>query len=214
MKRRTFFMSKSYDKMSDIELLRLYRETEDPLAIGVLYSKYEKLSRIIASEVVEANRPDFLVNFNDLYAIGIHCFAIAIDNFKEGENESLKAFWKKIAENEMKNEAKEVKMLYKQVSRSQMLEEKAGTTSRPIYTYSFSDGLDGKEDILMEDIYKFLFDPINGIKEKDAQMFLEYLDVQRIDCLSEKYGYTRKTVSKKINTIRRKIIINVLGEKI
>ena len=113
-------MSKNYDKMSDIELLRLYRETEDPLAIGVLYSRYGKLSRIIASEVVEANRPDFLVNYYDLYGIGIHCFAIAIDNFKEGENESLKAFWKKIAENEMKNEAKEVKMLYKQVSRSQL----------------------------------------------------------------------------------------------
>ena len=199
--------------MKDVELLALYREYEDLTAYKVLFERYIKSSKIIASEIVESFRFEFLLDFSELLQICLYAFCIAARNFKFDEV-SFKAFWRKIATNEMMNAVYSEIAQHKFALRSQILEERSDNAFNHVNPHSFSSGVEGAEKILMEDINKFLFDPKNGIKEVYANIFLEYLDNQNIQYLASKYDISEKTARRKINDIRRKIIINVLGEDI
>ena len=199
--------------MKDVELLALYREYEDLTAYKVLFERYIKYSKIIASEIVESFRFEFLLDFSELLQICLYAFCIAARNFKFDEV-SFKAFWRKIATNEMMNAVYSEIAQHKFALRSQILEERSDNAFNHVNPHSFSSGVEGAEKILMEDINKFLFDPKNGIKEVYANIFLEYLDNQNIQYLASKYDISEKTARRKINDIRRKIIINVLGEDI
>ena len=199
--------------MKDVELLALYREYEDLTAYKVLFERYIKFSKIITSEIVESFRFEFLLDFSELLQICLYAFCIAAKNFKFDEV-SFKAFWRKIARNEMMNAVYSEIAQHKFTLRSQILEERIDNTSDHINPHSFSSGIEGAEKILMEDIIKYLFDPKSRIKVEYANMFLEYLDNQNIQYLAKKYNLSDKTTRRKINEIRKKIIINVLGEDI
>lgn len=199
--------------MKDIELLALYKEYNDLTAYKVLFERYTKYSRIISSEIVESFRFEYSLDFSELMQIGLFSFSVAAKNFKF-DNISFKAFWRKIAKNEMMNAVYEEIAQHKFTLRSQILEERSDNSFSHINPHSFSSGVEGAEKMLMEDINNFLFNPKNRIKPNHANMFLEYLDNQNTKYLSEKYGLSDKTVRSKIDEIRRKIIINVLGEDI
>lgn len=199
--------------MKDIELLALYREYGDLTAYKVLFERYTKYSKIISSEIVESFRFEYSLDFSELMQIGLFAFSVAAKNFKF-DNISFKAFWRKIAKNEMMNAVYEEIAQHKFTLRSQILEERSDNSFGHVNPHSFSSGVEGAENMLMEDIEKYLFNPKNGIKEEYANMFLEYLDNQNVKYLAAKYGLSDKTTRRKINEIRRKIIINVLGEDI
>ena len=205
-------MAVDYKKLLDIELLNLYREDYDLFALKILYERYVHYSRMLASDILEESRLDFLADYSELVDQGVFSFQIAMINFKGESN--FKAFWRRIAEFAMRNHIYNEIKYYKVINRSQMLEERAGNVSRPLYSNSFSDGIEGTEKMLMEEIISFLSDPINRIKRKDAAMFIDYLDDPSFQRLASKYHYSRKTVSKKINDIRQKIITELLDEKI
>ena len=201
--------------MKDVELLALYREYEDLTAYKVLFERYIKFSKIITSEMVESFRFEYSLDFSELTQICLYAFCIATRNYKfEFEEVSFKAFWRKIATNEMMNAVYSEIAQHKFALRSQILGERSDNFFDHNYPHSFSSGVEGAERMLMDDINKFLFDPKNGIKEVYALMFLEYLDNQNIPYLASKYDLSDKTVRRKINDIRKKIIINVLGEDI
>lgn len=202
----------NYKKMKDVELLALYREYEDLTAYKVLFERYMKLSKIIASEIVESFRFEYRLDFSELLQICLYAFCIAAKNFKFDEL-SFKAFWRKIAKNEMMNAVYNEIAQHKFALRSQILEGAKNISDR-INPHSFSSGVEGAEKMLMEDIIKYLFDPKSQIKVEYANMFLEYLDNQNIQYLAKKYELSDKTTRRKINEIRKKIIINVLGEDI
>ena len=197
----------------DISLLQKYRNNDDSIAFNKLFNKYLRYSHILANDIVKELGADFSADYIDLVDQGVFAFMIAIEKFKDGR-EYLKAFWRRIAREAMKNHIYEEINYRKLVSRTQMLEERAGIFNKPIYSHCFSDGIDGSDEMLMRDIVRYIYNPANGIKVKDADMFMDYLDGPTYTELSKKYNYDRKTTSKKINEIRRKIIINVLGEKI
>lgn len=199
--------------MHDIELLKLYRAENDLTAFKTLFDRYEKYSRILASEIVEESRLEFLADFSILVDDGIFSFFIATNNFKE-DGQYFKAFWKKIAYSMMKKELYSEIDYYKQSSKQQMLEEKSCNYTKPIYSNSFSDGLDGGDELLMNEIRNYLFNPKNKISPLNAAMFIEYLGGASIEYLAESYKCTVKTIRRRINSIRKKIIRDVLGEKI
>ena len=203
----------NYKKMKDVELLALYREYNDLTAYKVLFERYHRYSKIIVSEMVESFRFEYALDFGELMQISLFSFCIAAKNFKF-DGVSFKAFWRKIAKNEMTNAVYEEIAQHKFTVRSQILEERSENASGYINPHSFSSGVEGAEKMLMEDINKCLFDPRNRIKEIYANIFLEYLDNQSITFLSKKYGLSERTISRKISEIRQKIIINVLGEDI
>lgn len=199
--------------MRDLELLILYREKGDLTAYKVLYERYLKYSHILASEIVESFRMEFRIDFTELKLIGLYSFDAAVRKFSF-ENTSLKAFWKKIAKNAMMNEAYEEIARSKFLTRSQTLEERTNDTSKSIYGHSFSSGIDGAEDMLMNDIKEYLFNPRNRIDAEDAYMFLEYLETPSFTYIAKKLNLSNKTVRRKINDLRERIIIDVLGEDI
>lgn len=206
-------MAKSYKEMTDIELLSLYRKENDLTAFKVLFSRYERLSRILASEVLEESRFDFLADFSMLFDDGIFSFMIATNNFKE-ENKHFKAFWKKIAYSMMKKDLRSEIDYYKKNFKQQMIADKSYDSIVTSLSYGFSDGTNGGDEILMDEIKDYLFNPKNKISTINSAMFLEYLNGANIDYLAECYKCTRRTVHRRINLIREKIIKNVLGEKI
>ena len=202
-----------YKKLKDIELLTMYREYDDLTAYQVLFDRYTKYSRIIASEVVESFRFEYSLDFSELKQICLFSFCIAAKNFKN-DGISFKAFWRKIAKNEMMNAVYEEIAQHKFSLRTQILEERSDNAFSHLNPHSFSSGVEGAEKMLMEDINKYLFDPKNKIKETYAQMFLDYLETPDIYVLMKKYNLAEKTVRSNISKIRQKIIINVLGEDI
>lgn len=201
--------------MKDVELLALYREYEDLTAYQVLFERYIKFSKIITSEIVESFRFEYTLDFGELTQVCLYAFCIATRNYKfEYEKVSFKAFWRKIATNEMMNAVYSEIAQHKFALRSQILEERIDNAFEHNYPHSFSSGVEGAEKMLMEDIERFLFDPKNEIKETHANMFLEFLDNQNIQYLAKKYGLSNKTARRRINNIRKKIINNLLGEDI
>lgn len=206
-------MAKSYKEMLDYELLNLYRNENDLTAFKVLFNRYEKLSRILASEVLEESRFDFLADFSMLVDDGIFSFVIATNNFKE-DSRYFKAFWKKIARSMMKNDLHAEIDYYKRTFKQQMLADKNYDATIAFQTNTFSDGSDGGDEMLMGEIKDYLFDPKNKIPALNSAMFLEYLNGVDVDYLAETYNCNKKTVHRRINSIREKIIKNVLGEKI
>lgn len=199
--------------MKDIELLALYREYEDLTAYKVLFERYSRFSKVIASEIVESFRFEFLLDFSELMQIGIFAFSVAAKNFNF-DGLSFKAFWRKIAKNEMMNAVYSEIAQHKFALRSQILEERSDSSFDQVNPHSFSSGVEGAEKMLMDDINNYLFNPRNRIKEEHANMFLEYLDNQNVSYLAQKYNLDIKTARKKINDIRNRIIIDVLGEDI
>ena len=197
--------------MKDVELLALYREYEDLTAYRVLFERYVKFSKIITSEIVESFRFEFALDFSELMQICLYAFSIASKNFKF-DGLSFKAFWRKIAKNEMMNAVYSEIAQHKFALRSQILEERSDNSF--VNSHSFSSGVEGAGKMLMDDICNYLFDPKNQIKEEHANMFLEYLDNQSITYLATKYGVSDRTARNRINKVRKKIIINVLGEDI
>ena len=195
------------------ELLDLYREYEDLTAYKVLFERYSRFSKVIASEIVESFRFEFLLDFSELMQIGIFAFSVAAKNFNF-DGLSFKAFWRKIAKNEMMNAVYSEIAQHKFALRSQILEERSDSSFDQVNPHSFSSGVEGAEKMLMDDINNYLFNPRNRIKEEHANMFLEYLDNQNVSYLAQKYNLDIKTARKKINDIRNRIIIDVLGEDI
>ena len=198
--------------MKDVELLALYRDSDDLTAYQVLFERYVRFSKIITSELVESFRFEYALDFAELMQLCIFAFCVASKNFKF-DSVSFKAFWRKIAKNEMMNAIYEEIAQHKFAVKSQILEERTDNAFNDS-RYGFSSGVEGAEKMLMDDINQYLFDPKNEIKEEHALMFLEYLETPSISYLAEKYEMSYKTVRKKINEIRKKIIINVLGEDI
>jgi len=206
-------MYENFKKMTDIELLILYREREDMMAYRVLYDRYLMLSRAMAGDIIDEYRSDFLLEFNMLVSEGMYAFVIACKNFNV-EMKSFRSYWRKISYSMMKNISFAEMDFYKTAAKKQMLEERCGNTSKPIYSNCFSDGGDGMEKILMDDIKSVLFDPKHKIKPIIAALFLEYLNGDSIGDLSEKFHLSQKTVHRKIDSIRKLIMTKVLGEKI
>ena len=206
-------MASDYKKMGDIDLLKLYRESNDLTAYKVLFEKYVGYSRIYASEIVESFRSEHLLDFSELHLVGVFSFQLAVKNF-DYEGLSFKAFWRTIAFNEMMNVVYNEFKQQKYVVRTQLLEEKSGTIVRPVYVKGFSDGVESDDELLKSDIEKFLFDPKNEISEMDANMFLAYLEDPNYSNIAKEFKISRKTVTRRINIVRERVIAEVLGEDI
>ena len=201
-------MGMNHKKLSDRELIKLYREKGDLTAYAVLHNKYRAYSIIVANDIIKEYRPNIRPDFEELVQIGIFSFVVAVKKFDFSKT-YFRPFWKKIATNAMYKELYDEVEKHHYIVNKQMAVERETYETRGQY-FSSGASYDHKGDLLMAEIKKYLSSPKNRISKIEQDMFLDYLENPSYSEIAEKYHLSSKTTRKKIDNIRQRIIDNIL----
>ena len=195
--RGLFFVMPQYSKMTDLELVMLYR-LNDETAQQVLVYRYRGFSFILACGLFDRYSRYATIEISDMVSIGLIALHRAVMSFDfESEARVIYPLWRTIALNDMK----------KYVMQNFVIKEDGTRFISSVTTSGDSLNIPVHDTTPLEsEIIDFLSNPANEISKRNQKIFLCYLTGLTYAEISRKFNISFATTKRVIEEIRVKLI--------